>query len=136
MTNQELIDKSLQEIGIVAEGDGASATASADALDILNGMMAAWAVQDADLQWPPQDTLGDTAPIPLWAEIAVISNLALNCLPTMGGFASDALIAKAKTGFDLVVRNCIYSKLKGVDLSYLPQGQASSTRWNINTDTL
>jgi len=135
MTNQELIDKALQEISAVDSGSSATAAESADMLDMLNSMMAKWSMDSMDLQFPPQDTLGDTCPIPTWAEEAVISNLAMTASPSfVSSYISPLLAAKASMGLLLVKRVCINSELRPVDLSYLPGGSATSSNYNINTD--
>lgn len=133
MTNQELIDKSLYELAVLDSGDSATANDSADMLDILNGMMAMWALSDKDLQWPPQDTLSDTAPLPRWAEQGVIANLAVEAAPTFQMKVTPELIRKADLGAAAIARILINEKLEGADMSHLPLGRNS--RWNIETDT-
>ncbi len=122
MTNQELIDKALSELHVLGSGESADATDSADAMDILNQMMAAWAVSDKDIQFFPQDTLGDTTPVPIWAEEAVISNLAIKLAPTFEAEVTPVLVQKASEGETVVARSVINIKLTNTDNSHLPLG--------------
>jgi hypothetical protein len=132
-TNQEIIDKALQEIFVLVSGASASADESSDMLDMLNGMMAEWAVQDKDLNFPPQDTLGDTCPIPDWAEIGVITNLALEAAPSFDGQITPALVQKADRSRNTIETTLINLKLEGADMSHLPVGTGVSG-FSILTD--
>lgn len=134
MTNQELIDRALSALSIIEAGDSANSTDSATALDELNTMMAEWKVNDKDLQWPPQDTLSDTAPIPSWAENAVINVLAVRLAPEFNFPLTIELANKAESGENTVMRTLMNLKLEGADLSYLPLGENRS-RYDITTDT-
>jgi len=133
MTNQELIDKALYEVGVLASGESASATDSADVLDILNSMMAEWSVGDMNLNFPPQDTLGDAAPIPTWAELGVIGSLAIYAAPSFQAAIPEALAVKTRRGINTILRTNINMKLKGSDMSHLPLGDRSAV-WDINTN--
>ena len=125
MTNQEAIDQALYSLGILQEGQSANATMSATCLDLLNQMMTAWAVEDKDLQFPPQDTLGDTFPVPVWAESAVIDNLAISAASTLNGYISQALAIRASNGESLVVKTLINAGLQPADMSHMPVGNGS-----------
>ena len=133
-TNQNLIDRALGKIGVVEAGDSANATDSATALDILNSMLNEWAQRDLDLNWFTQDTLGDTAPLPKWAEKGVIANLAMEAavdfrVPVTGELALEALAGKRVIGNTLINLG-----LENTDMSHLPQGQGITGRYDINTD--
>lgn len=136
MTNQQLIDKALAEINVLTEGDSASAAQSSVMLTQLNQMMAMWSVNDMDLQFPPQDTLGDTAPIPSWAELGVIASLGILAAPTFaGGVVTNVLMDKARLGVGVIQKVLLLAKLKPVDLSYLPAGSGRYSNSNsILTD--
>lgn len=132
LTNVQVISKALGELRLVAEGESATAAQGADALAILNQMMAEWSVSDMDLNFPPQDTLSATCPIPTWAESAVISNLAVKCAPQFAAPLTDGLIIKADQGKTLVGRTLINLKLRPADMQHLAQGEHG--RWDIQTD--
>ena len=131
MTNIQIITKALQEIGLVAEGEEPTGEQGFDALDALNQMMAEWAVSDRDLNFPPQDTLSATCPIPAWAEDGVISNLAVNCCSIFRVPATGVLVDRANTGLNTITRTLINLNLEGADMSHLPRGTLSY--WNIET---
>lgn len=131
MINQEIIDKALQELGVLDNGDSATTSDSNDMLDILNGMMLSWVVSDMDVGYAPQDTLSDTCPIPRWAEQAVISNLAVNAAPTFELSVTAELAVKASNGHNLVSRTVMNSTLQEANMSHLPQGYKRI--WDIET---
>lgn len=132
ITNVQVITKALEELGLVPEGESATAAQGSDMLDLLNQMMAAWSAQDCDLHFPPQDTLSAVCPIPEWAEAAVISNLAVFGSPQMRAPVSATLAVKASNGMDLVAKTLINLNLQGADMSHLHPGALG--RWNILTD--
>lgn len=132
MTNQELIDQALKENGYLDAGVSAGATDSADALDVQNQMMAAWAVSGKDLQYFPQDTLGDTVPIPIWAEEGVVSNLSLKLCAAFDIAPTQALILKAEEGRNVIARTVMRNNIENADLTHLPWGRGNYA--NILTD--
>jgi len=134
MTNQQVIDDAFFDIKIIESGDSASATFSADGMKKLNQMMAAWKESDKDLQFFPQDTLGDTCPIPIWAEQAVIKNLAIKLAPAYSAPVTQLMVKEANDGESLVARTIINNQLEGSDLSTMPQGSGVNNN-NILTDT-
>ena len=134
MTNQELIDKAGLEIEIIESGNSLDATDSADALDTMNQMISAWSVSDMDMQIPPQDTLGDTIPIPIWATEGIVSNLAIKLAVTFNALVTNDLATKAREGRNLIARVLINNKLVGADMTHLPLGQGRY-RHNILTDS-
>ena len=134
MTNQELIDQALQALGYIEYGASADATDSADALDVANQMLHAWKYASKDLNWGTQVTLGDTAPIPDWAEEAVINNLGLKCATRFNVAPTAMLIADAREGAKLIERTLINQALDNVDNRHLHQGAGQRARYDIETD--
>lgn len=132
LTNLQVIDSALGELGIVGEGETATAEQGADALRMMNQMLADWSVSDMDLQVPPQDTLSAVCPIPRWAETAVISNLAANCASLFRTPISPILVARVEGSYQTLGTTLINAKLKGADMSHLPQGDYN--RWDVETD--
>jgi len=132
LTNQQVIDKALGELEIVEAGDSADATDSADAMTVLNQMMAAWGVSDMDFNFFPQDTLSDTCPIPEWSEEGVISNLAVKLSVPFNAVVSQMLFEKAREGRNLIGRTFINLNLEGSDMTHLG---ATRNRYNLTTDT-
>lgn len=133
-TNRNIVEWALQEIYVLGENNTASDKQVRDGLDALNRMMAQWETEDKDLGWPPQDTPGDTAPIPWWAEEAVITHLAIRIAPTYNMPIPAALGIRASTSESSLARHCINLKLEKANMSHLPQG-ARHYRYNIETDS-
>jgi len=131
MTNQDAIDQAMRYAGILAAGDSATATDSADMLTELNQMLAAWAVDDKDLQFPPQDTLSDTFPVQAWAEGAVISNLGTRACAAFELPVSQELAMLASNGRNIVAKVLIGANMRPLDMSHMPKG--AGNRGNILT---
>jgi hypothetical protein len=119
---------------VIESGDTANATDSADALVVLNNMMAEWKYSGKNLDYFPQDTLSDTIPIPDWAESAVRANLAIRCATTFRGSITQSLNKEAVDGENLVTRTLLNLNLEQADLRHLPQGDGRFGH-NILTDT-
>lgn len=130
MTNQELLDYAAYELGYIEYGASLDATDAADALATLNDMMAEWEINDKYMDWFPQDTLGDTAPIPAWASSGVKSSLAMRLGAVFNVAPSQALALKADIGERTIANHVINTDLTGSDMSHL----GHSGRWDIETD--
>lgn len=122
MTLQQLIDQAAFLIGAVDSGQSATAAESADMLRSLNQMMSMWKQEDKDLQWPPQDTLTDTYPLPLWTEEAVIYNLAVRAATVFDLAVPPDVAAIAGNGERFITKTLINNNLKEKDMSHLPSG--------------
>ena len=122
MTNQDAIDQAMFYAGILSAGDSANATDSADMLTQLNQMMAAWSVDSKDLQFPPQDTLTDTFPVPAWAESGVIANLGIRACTLFEMTVTQQLAVLASEGYKLIAKTLINKGLEPRDMSHMPQG--------------
>ena len=132
-TNQQIINQALLDLQVLESGQSPTADESSDMLTLLNQMMATWAVSDRNLNFPPQDTLSDTCPIPRWAEKGVVASLAIDAAPSFQAIVSPGLSQKYIDGMNVITRTLINQKLDNTDMSHLPQG-SSSYRWDINTD--
>jgi hypothetical protein len=133
MNLQQAINQAMFLIGAVDSGNDATATESADMLRALNQMLAMWKQEDKDLQWPPQDTLTDTYPLPMWTEQPVIYNLA-----TLGATLFNLPVPPdvafiASEGQKFIAKTLINNNLTQKDMSHMPAGGG---RWNIVTDSL
>ncbi len=132
MTNQELYDLAGIQLNLIESGTSLDSTDSADMMRICNEMLAGMVVSDMDLNYFPQDTLGDTSPIPVWAEQAISSMLAVKASAEFNTMPSVTVIDRAQDGENLIGRTLMVHNLEQSDMSYLPQGR--STRNNIITD--
>ena len=134
MTNQELIDRALNELGYHEAGATADATDSADALTVANNMLHSWKYSGKDFNWFTQDTLSDVAPLPIWAHSSVITRLARRLATTFNIIPSQQLIVDAENANSHMSRTMLVLGLTGSDMSHLPQG-SSQTGHNIETDS-
>ena len=132
-TNQTIINEALGKIGVVEAGDSANPTDSATGLRVLNKMMAEWGQRSLDMNWFPQDTLGDTIPIPDWSEEGVTSNLAMRAATDFRVPVSNELLTEATNGRRTIGNTLINQKLDNTDMSHLPYGEGRNERYNIET---
>lgn len=132
MTLQQLLDRAGVLIGAVESGDSLTADESADLLSALNQMMSMWALEDKDLKWPPQDTLGDTYPLDLWTEEPVIYNLAVRAATLFDLAVPPDVAFIANSGESFIAKTLINNSLLPRDMSHMPAGGG---RWNIITDS-
>ena len=133
MTIQEMINQAMILIGALESGQSPTSAESADMLRALNQMMTMWAENDMDLQYPPQDTLGDTYPLPLWTEEPVIYNLAVRGATLFDLPVPPDVAFIAQEGQSFVAKILINNKTTQKDMSHLPAGGG---RWNIITDSV
>ena len=133
MTNQELIDRSFMLLRMIESSDSANATDSADAMSVLNEMMAEWAISSRDFNFFPQDTLSATVPLPEWAIASVIANLAVMCAPVFDAEVTADVYGKADAGKKVITRTLMNLALEPAEMTHLPQG--SLTTIHILTDT-
>ena len=135
MTNQELINLALGKIGVIEAGESANATDSSTALGVLNRMMAEWRERSMDFNWFTQDTLGDTVPIPKWAEEGVIANMAKRAATDFRVPLTAELIDEADKGRRTIGNTLITQSLDNTDMSHLPQGTGRYSLYDIETDS-
>lgn len=132
MTLQQLINKAMLLIGAVDSGSSATADESADMLSALNSMMAMWALDDKNLQYPPQDTLTDDYPLSPWTEEPVIYNLAVRGATLFDLSVPPDVAFIATNGQSFITKTLINNNLIPIDMAHMPAGGG---RWNIITDS-
>ncbi len=121
-TIQKTIDRAFGELGIVEGGDAVGATDAAEAMVLLNQMMAEWKHSSRDFNWFPQDTLSATLPVPEWAEAGIVSSLAVKCGPAFRAPVTADLAQKAKDGSDIITRTLMTQDLIPASMEHMPQG--------------
>lgn len=131
-TNQAIINAALQELGVIESGEDANATDSATALNTLNNMMEVWRETGRDLNWFPQDTLTDEAPLERWVLEGVVSCLAIELAPNFRSPITGDLVAKAMRNERAITNRLMNTDLTGSDMSHMPQGERY--RYDIETD--
>lgn len=133
-TNQAVIDSALGKLGVIEAGESANPTDSTTALNVLNRMMNEWRNRSMDFNWFTQDTLGDSIPIPEWAEEGVISNLAVRAATDFRATVPPALLTEALAGRRTIGNTLISQELDNADMSHLPYGDGRQSRYDIETD--
>lgn len=131
-TIQKTIDRAFGELGIVEGGASVGSTDAAEAMALLNQLMAEWKQSGRDFNWFPQDTLGATLPVPDWAEAGIVSNLAIKCGPAFRSPIPPDLAVKALDGMNVITRTLMNQNLIPANMEHLPQGRAQVR--NILTD--
>ena len=133
ITVQQIIDQALYNLGYLEQAESAGATDSADALRVLNQMMAEWEWASKDLNWFSQDTLSDTMPIPAWAERAVMTALAVDLAGEFNVVPTQTLYAKFDESRQTLTNRLINTELNPSDMSHMPSG---SGHYDIDLDTV
>ena len=131
-TIQKTIDRAFGELGIVEGGDAVGATDAAEAMVLLNQMMAEWKHSGRDFNFFPQDDLTATLPIPDWAEAGIVSNLAVKCGPAFRAPVTADLSVKAADGMQVLTRTLMNQNMVPANMEHLPQGTGQVR--NILTD--
>ena len=132
MTVQELIDQALYNLGYLEKGESADATDSADALRVLNQLLAEWEWAGKDLNWFSQDDLTATMPIPVWAERAAMTGLAIDLAGEFDVVPTQALYTKFDESRQTLTNRLINTALNPSRMDHLPRG---SGHWDISTDS-
>ena len=133
----EVIEDALREINVISEVDNASSEQGKFALRRLNQMMNLWReTKDIDLGYFDQSATSGTMPTPDWAELAIVTGLAIACASKYGASVSPELAMIADSAIGGVQTKLQVELKKGVDLSYLPVGSGHYGRGNsILTDS-
>jgi len=132
MTVQELIDQALYNLGYLEKGESADATDSADALRVLNQLLAEWEWAGKDLNWFSQDDLTATMPIPVWAERAAMTGLAIDLAGEFDVVPTQALYTKFDESRQTLTNRLMNTALNPSRMDHLPRG---SGHWDISTDS-
>jgi len=122
-TNLEIIEDALRNINVISEVDTASAEQGTYGLRKLNQLMEMWKEDSIDVGWFAQSSTTDSAPIPDWAELAVVSALSVLLAPKYGATVSQELAAIVDNSINSVRRKLLAEKVDNADNSHLPRGQ-------------
>lgn len=136
-TVQSVVDDALREINVISEVASASPEQGKFVLRRLNQMMALWQqTKDLDFGWFGQTNTNGNMPTPEWADLAIITGLAIAIAPKYGATISQELAGVADSSISGAQTKLMVEKKKGVDLSYLPVGSGHYGRGNsILTDS-
>jgi len=135
-TNLEIISAALREINVIAETQNASPEQGKQCLKKLNTMLEMWSEVKIDFGWFEQSSTAGDAPIPLYAELAVTTNLAILCASQYGATVSGELAAVASRTYDFLLSKFTREALDNMDMRHLPPGSGRfGSRYDISTDT-
>ena len=134
-TNLELINRALRELNVIAENHNASAEQGSQCLTKLNNMLELWKEMGIDFGWYEQTSTAGTAPVPDYAELAVVNNLAIVCASQYGATASAELVAVADRAYSALLSKSIREQLDNADMSHMPSGSGHyGSRYDIYSD--
>jgi hypothetical protein len=121
-TNLQLINRALREINVLAENEDASSEQGSQCLVKLNNMMELWKEVGIDYGWYEQSATSGTAPVPDFAELAIVTNLAILCAPQYGASVSLELAGAADRAYRIILAKAQREAMDNVDMSHLPGG--------------
>lgn len=136
ITTLEVIEDALRDINVISEVDNASPEQGKYGRRKLNQMMALWLEDSIDVGYFSQPNTSNDCPIPEYAELAVISGLAIVLAPKYGATVSQELVSVANSAIASVRRKLISESLDNTDMSHLPRGQGHyHNGYDILTDS-
>jgi len=121
-TNLDLINRALREINVIAENQNASSEQGSQCLVKLNNMLEMWKEVGIDFGWFTQSSTSGTAPVPDYAELAVVNNLAIISAPQYGTTANAVTVAVADRTYRMLLSKFQREQLDNTDMSHLPAG--------------
>jgi len=122
ITTLAVIEAALRDINVIGSVDSAAPEQGTYGVQRLNQMMAVWKEDSIDVGYfSLEDTNGD-CPIPEYAELAVISGLAIAMAGRYGATLSQENIAVADTSITTLKRKLISESLTNTDMTHLPRG--------------
>lgn len=127
-TNTQIISDALSLIGVLAEGETASAEQAAHGLRKLNQMMSTWEVDSIVLGYFQQSDVTAVCPIPDWSEKGVYGMLAVELAPDYNRQLSPEAAKIVNDGYELILRRVISLGMKGADMTHLG---GNSFDWDI-----
>jgi hypothetical protein len=119
-SNLQIITSALRLIGVLSEGETASAEQGVDGLEAMNDLFAQWDGNNIDIGHFPQAEVTATSPIFADAMQAAKYNLALVLCVEYGREPPAAVVAVAMDGYKRLERDSVVAQLEPVDMSHLP----------------
>ena len=132
MNNLDLVNDALSLIGVLPEGQDASAEQGVIALRFANELVDEWADDGLDLNWTTGTVLTDTNTLQGSELTAVKYHLALRLCPIFGREPSKALMYLADKAYSRLIAMQAVRNLEPVGLS-LPAAEAASGTFDITT---
>jgi hypothetical protein len=125
MVNLDVITAALQLLGVIPEGQEATAEQADLGLKVLQDMLDEWESEGVYLNHSPDMTLLEDFAAPASATTAVKANLATTLAPYYERLPNAVVVAMAQAGWSRLVRDAVSGQMKEADMSHLP-GAAST----------
>ena len=133
-TNSQVIEDALRLIGVIAEGQTATAEQGANALRKMNGLMEAWAVEEVEIGYFAQNSTTDTFPCPAWSERGVTARLAHALLADYPSAQLSAdMLDDERNGVAVIRRIAHYQTRQPLDMTHLGPGDGMRGFQDITT---
>lgn len=129
-SNNEVISSALRLIGILAEGETASAEQGADALKTMNDLFLMWDAEGIDIGFYPQTDITADSPIPDEYMRAAKYNLAIELASDYARDPRPVVAAVAVGEYQRLQRDAVIAKLAEADMKHLP---GIYRNWDIET---
>lgn len=122
MQNLEVIQDALRLIGVLPEGQTASAEQGEDALRTMNDLLAEWSADGIEVGHFPQTDTTEDFPAGYEVAAAIKYNLALHLAPQYGRQVDQVVGVFAEKFYKRLLRDAVVSNIKEVDVTYVPGG--------------
>jgi hypothetical protein len=132
MSNQNLVNDALSLIGVLPEGQAASAEHATLALRVLNEMIEEWAEEDVVVSWNPSLTIDDDSPLVGAEQNAVKYHLAIRMCPHFDREPPSSIVAFAQSAYRRLQRRQMADSIIEITLD-VPQSP-SGYGYDILTD--
>ena len=135
MNNLDLVNDALALIGVLPEGQDASAENGALALRFANDLIEEWADDNLTLNWTPQSDLSASNDLKGVELNAVKYNLAITLCPVFGREPSKTLMFLAGQAFGRLVALQVTRNVEPVTL-VVPLSEARAGLFDITSGTI
>ena len=132
MNNLDFVNDALTLIGVLPEGQDATAEQGVIAMRFANELVDEWADDGLYLNWTPNTSLADSNTLSGSELTALKYHLAVRLCPVFGREPSQALVALAMAAFQRLIRMQAARDLEPVDTS-LPRAEGGYGRYDIIT---
>jgi P22 tail accessory factor. len=133
MNNSTLVNDALRLIGVLPEGQNASAEDAELALRIATELTDEWSDDGLIVPWPLNASIGDDCPLSGTELTCVKYGLAVRLCPNYEREPSPSIVAFAASAYQRLLRMQLARDIATSD-PILPIAEGSSRRWNILTD--
>lgn len=135
-TVSSIVAQALRELNVIGETQEPSAEQGRIGRKKLNAMMELWRLDyGVNIGWYETDSATDTAEVPLYAYIALYSNLAGYLASQYGAQMSAELAEVANSSRESLIGIELRNELDNTDMTHLPEGSGHhGARYDIYQD--